>query len=92
MGPWSYGACSHLILCAQKFSQLKHLLAVPPDRGLYVLRRPFPPCADSFPESLFGAAVPKNYDRNLQMLLAEMYDDKDYKSAQDKLEGLYQQS
>lgn len=47
---------------------------------------------DSLPDTLFGAAVPKNYDRNLRTLLAEMYDDKDYKSAQDKLEGLYQQS
>lgn len=50
------------------------------------------PCTDSLPESFFGAAVPNNYERNLRTLLAEMYDDKDYKSAQDKLEGLYQQS
>jgi hypothetical protein len=48
-------------------------------------------CTDSLPESLFGAAVPNNYGSNLRTLLAEMYDDKDYKTTQDKLEGLYQQ-
>ena len=45
----------------------------------------------SLPESLFGAAVPNNYGSNLRTLLAEMYDDKDYKTTQDTLEGLYQQ-
>jgi hypothetical protein len=46
---------------------------------------------DSLPETLFGAAVPNNYGSNLRTLLAEMYDDKDYKTTQDTLEGLYQQ-
>lgn len=88
----AYSDTGAILECPLSLVRIHRLMCHPASQLIHGVHDMSNSCAESLPETLYGAAVPNNYGSNLRELLAEMYADKEYKAAQDHLEGAYMAS